>query len=324
MPWYHAYNQLLYKMRYIKFAIAFLSVNWVLSFNYTQAITFTHETVKCDTVKLLTVENVSTLTTPWQLTFVHQDLQNSVDNLLYKIMASPIDSLPVYIDLLGQTRTEEAYKLLYVACCFPVFVHDINPFNSTMGAISGYGGYQALNKYFFNSAVVNDSSSWHFARDVILICNKNVPKIYYCKPEDYFSYQMRTMEAINTSTYDWEIINIITRYSNLKEYGGIVNYMQAQDAILNAVSNLDFVGDAFFDYCETKIAVYPGWAVLGVIILTDDIPVEKCYRIQVGEINDFNLPIGRMGHSDWLVYKNNYVLPGFIQHQRDLCTEYGR
>lgn len=281
----------------------------------------------CDSVLLITDENNNEITSPYQLSFINPVPVTATDSIINKIMAADGAGLPALVDALGQTRSFAAYCLLYTCCVRGWIIKDLNPMNGLAGAISGFGGYQALNKYFLNNAV-SAMEPMAFAGQVILACKKNEPACYYCKPEEARLKTKREMEAIDTRKYDREIIKIIRRNSDLSKVGGFIYHSRALDSIEKQLNELPFVGDVYYDRCETKIDIYPGWAVLGVIIMVNNKPVEKCYYIQLGRIGRARLRIGRHiygsikmhSNNDFLVYQRNYVDPGFIYRQKELCN----
>ncbi len=282
----------------------------------------------CDSIALITDENVNEITSPYQLSFINPIPVNHTDTLITEIMAADAAHLPALIDALGQTRSYTAYCLLYTCCVRGWVVKDLNPMNGLAGAISGFGGYKALNKYFLNNAIDNNLEPMAFAAQVIQACKKNEPTCYYCKAEEARLKMKREMEAVDTRKYDREIIKIIHRNSDLSKVGGFVYHGRAMDSIEKQLNELPFVGEVYFDRCETKLLGYPGYTVLGVIIMADNKPVEKCYYIQVGRIGRAYLRVGKRiygsvkvhSNNDYLVYQRNYVDPGFIYRQKELCN----
>jgi hypothetical protein len=282
----------------------------------------------CDSIVLITDENVNEISSPYQLSFINPVPTNRTDTLITKIMAADAAHLPALVDELGQTRSHAAYCLLYTCCVRGWVVKDLNAMNGLAGAVSGFGGYKALNTYFLNNAIGNNLEPMAFAAQVILACKKNEPTCYYCKPEEARLKMKRQMEAVDTRKYDRQIIKIINRNSDLSKVGGFIYYGRALDSIEKQLNELPFVGEVFFDRCETKLLGYPGYAIMGVIIMVDNKPVEKCYHIQLGRIGRAYWRVGKHiygsvkvhNNNDYLVYRGNYVDPGFIYRQKELCN----
>ncbi len=81
---------------------------------------------------------------------------------------------------------------------------------------------------------------------------------------------------------------------------------------------LSCVEDAFQDKCENKIAIYPGWSVIGVKFKTNAGIVEKCFSIQLGTTGTTNIfgwhpKTSRMKNK--LVYRKMFDCPRFISDQ---------
>lgn len=129
--------------------------------------------------------------------------------------------------------------------------------------------------------------------------------------------------TINKEEFDQQVIQIINKHSNLKKFGGFVEYHKAFDTILNEINNLDFVTDAYFDQCAEKLSIYPGHSTLGVKFIVNGVSIEKCYDIQVGEYssrkNAFGTNVKNNGNLDKLKYLKTYFMKGFIEYQRELC-----
>ena len=87
---------------------------------------------------------------------------------------------------------------------------------------------------------------------------------------------------------------------------------------------LPCVEDAFQDKCQMKIAIYPGWSIIGVKFKTNSGIIEKCFSIQQGTTGTTNFfgwrpKTGRMKNK--LVYKKMYDCLGFISEQKKNCNK---
>ncbi len=87
---------------------------------------------------------------------------------------------------------------------------------------------------------------------------------------------------------------------------------------------LPCVEDAFQDKCQMKIAIYPGWSIIGVKFKTKSGIVEKCFSIQKGTTGTTNIfgwrpKTGRMKNK--LVFRKMYDCPGFITEQKRNCNK---
>lgn len=102
-----------------------------------------------------------------------------------------------------------------------------------------------------------------------------------------------------------------------------VSLMEGLDSLTAWLSGMSCVEDAFWDKCETKIGIYPGWSVIGVRFRVDGKIQEKCFHFQEGTTGTINIfgwrpRISRM--RNLLIYKRMYDCPGFIVRQRESCS----
>ena len=108
---------------------------------------------------------------------------------------------------------------------------------------------------------------------------------------------------------------------------GVATYLsmdQNIDSLKMWFKKMDCVDDAFYDKCQNKIAIYPGWSIVGVIFKTDAGLAEKCFSIQKGTTGTINIlgwrpKISRTKNK--LVYKIMYNCPGFIDEQKKNCVK---
>jgi hypothetical protein len=101
-----------------------------------------------------------------------------------------------------------------------------------------------------------------------------------------------------------------------------VSHVESLDSIVSMLKKLPCVEDAFWDRCQIKIAIYPGWSVIGVRFRTHDGITEKCFTIQEGTTGTVQLPCWRpklFKARNALLYKKMAECPGFIEQQRKLC-----
>lgn len=98
---------------------------------------------------------------------------------------------------------------------------------------------------------------------------------------------------------------------------------QSVDSLTSWIKNMPCVEDAFWDKCQIKIAIYPGWAIIGVRFKTDRGIQEKYFSIQKGTNDSFCL-FGWRPHlfkfKQRLVYKRMYDCAGFIEEQKRNCV----
>ena len=117
------------------------------------------------------------------------------------------------------------------------------------------------------------------------------------------------------------------RYYNGAGSGYQTNFTPALDSLTNWFKNQSCVIDAYWDRCENKIAIYPGWSVIGAKFKTKKGIVEKCYSIQLGTTGKINLFGWRpqlFKTKNKLVYKKSYDCNGFIKQQKLNCFPYSK
>jgi hypothetical protein len=285
----------------------------------------------CDTLILVTEESIHHINSPYQLTFLNEIPKTRLDTLVNKLVnllnAGDQDLTFNYsyqkdlFDSIGNLRTKEAFCFLYILCELSFDEWTDKPIKQ--GALGSSECFIALNKYFLNNEI-NTSTNQNYNWDIRELYAKNPPTVYYCAPIDSEEKYLRFAGLVNTEIYDSELIKIINRYSDLREFGGFVEYKSALDTILKEVNKLEYVVDAYFDNCQEKTAIYPGSSTLGVKLMINGKSIEKCYEIQVGDYSIKKGFLGRnvenTGNFDKLIYKKNYIKRGFIDHQRELCN----
>lgn len=87
---------------------------------------------------------------------------------------------------------------------------------------------------------------------------------------------------------------------------------------------MDCVDDAFDDKCQNKIAIYPGWSIIGVKFKTASGLVEMCFSIQKGTTGTIKIfgwkpKVARMKNK--LVFKKMYDCVGFVEEQKRNCLK---
>ncbi|MFH1121303.1 MAG: hypothetical protein V1775_15900 [Bacteroidota bacterium] len=109
------------------------------------------------------------------------------------------------------------------------------------------------------------------------------------------------------------------------EAGGYtINLSPCFDSITNWLKKRECVDDAFWDKCQAKMAIYPGWSSIGVKFRTKKGIVEKCFLIQEGTTGQVNLLGWRpklFKSKKILVYNRMVDCEKFIEQQKKYCKE---
>ena len=280
---------------------------------------------QCAKPILVTPENVSTITDPYQLTFLHEIPKNYVDSLVYTLLhaKSLIDQQKI-VETIAKTGTQEAFLLLWVASIHPLVFEDMNPFGTLCAIIDHSNGPSLLNKYFFkNSVKVLETSDhltnkYNFKQAILKECAKKKPKAYFCTVRN--KALDPDLGDINPRKYDKQIIKIINRNSNTQNPQCIKN-------IIKEVTELPFVEDVLWDGCYEKLCIYPAYYQLMVIMNIDNKKVERYYSMKGAKFVYFGIRwkgeglLGRTieTNKNKLVVVNTGYSPGSIDAARAYC-----
>ena len=114
-----------------------------------------------------------------------------------------------------------------------------------------------------------------------------------------------------------------TQYDNGQGSGIQVTHVYDLDTITSWLKRFPCVEDAFWDKCQVKISIYPGWSVIGVRLNTESGPSEKCFHIQegtTGSISIFGWRPHLFKYRNKLIYKKMCDCEGFIEQQKNNCN----
>ncbi|MFT3682057.1 MAG: hypothetical protein QM791_17410 [Ferruginibacter sp.] len=118
-----------------------------------------------------------------------------------------------------------------------------------------------------------------------------------------------------------------TSYDNGPGSGMQITHQYNLDTLIMWLKSQPCVEDAYWDKCETKISIYPGWVVIGAKFKTEQGITEKCFHLQqgtTGNINIFGWKAHLFKRQHKLVYKKMYTCDGFIEKQRSICNSQKR
>lgn len=113
-------------------------------------------------------------------------------------------------------------------------------------------------------------------------------------------------------------------YFNGEGSGNQINLSSSIDSITESLKTQKCIEDAYWDKCQEKLMLYPGYAVIGVRFKSDQSIIEKCFHIQLGKtgrINLFGWKFKIAKSKQQLVYKKMFDCQDFIQIQRENCKE---
>ena len=142
---------------------------------------FGYSYAQCDSLVQINDTTVNEISSPEQLNFLDKNYSSKLGKLV-RILMQTQDSamLSNTVDKIGQLKTNDSYCFLFTMCCRPIFVKDLNPFNSLSSIVVYYGGYHALNKYHLKGAVNTSLPFDKFAGEVYNQCRLNTPSCFAC------------------------------------------------------------------------------------------------------------------------------------------------
>jgi hypothetical protein len=246
---------------------------------------------QCQAVLRLTDDAYNNIHDVYQFTCFNKQPKNRLDILLKqclnpnKIIDSafydwtkvspllkPIDRFKyeLIVDEIGKQKSEGAFLLLHLYVLLPFKMQDdLSPFVGLASTVHYHKASTAINKYFLNNAISTKLPKQDFENAVfaksLLLKNKYLSKIKYCKLLQGNARALYEMKQINAKPYDDTIIAVMNKYLNKndkrRDYFSI-------DSIFLEVYQLPFRVDAVLDNCIAKVAVPEGLTEiqLGVII----------------------------------------------------------
>jgi hypothetical protein len=105
-------------------------------------------------------------------------------------------------------------------------------------------------------------------------------------------------------------------------WGNATSYNTHYTTLINWLKKQDCVIDAFWDKCQAKAAIYPGYSSIGVKFKTKNGVVEKCFLIQegtTGQVNILGWKPKLCKSKNKLVYKKIFDCKNFIEQQKTNC-----
>jgi hypothetical protein len=104
-----------------------------------------------------------------------------------------------------------------------------------------------------------------------------------------------------------------------------VTHVYDLDTLTLWLKNMPCVADAYWDKCQVKIGIYPGWVEIGAKFNTRDGIREMCFCLQEGTTGAIHI-LGWQPHlfksKNKLILKRLYDCEGFIDKQKANCLQY--
>ncbi len=157
-----------------------------------------------------------------------------------------------------------------------------------------------------------------------------IAQISICQNEKAFC---KAVESSNFKKAERQIKKLVRKNSKGQTYfngegsGYQITFTPCLDSITNWLKKQRCVKDAYWDKCQEKITIYPGWSSIGIKFITKNGVVEKCISIQEGTTGQINLfgwhpKLSKEKHK--LVYKKMFDCKGFIEQQKFNCFPYSK
>lgn len=260
----------------------------------------------------------------YNLLFLHKNPQTHLDSLVHDFFnneeAQP-SSVFWHLDQIAALKTPESFCFLHTLLLSNVVLTDKTPDFNLQEASRNFGGYNALNTHFLNNQIDERLPFLEFTKAVSDALKDRQPTCYFYEAFSEGEQKINDFKQYKTTKIDRQISAIIRKnntYNPHENEGSL-------EIVLQEVLKLPGVLDAYYDYCQEKIALYPGWMTLGVRFQQDSIELEKCYSIRLAKPSQHwrRLIFRPLKNKDQLYHikKWMYYQPGFIDFQRKKCED---
>jgi hypothetical protein len=282
------------------------------------------EYVTCKNPIRVTKQNIYQVHNPYEFTFLHRVPQNAADSVAHMLRFGPLDTTSAKKILkMAKGRSHEAFLFLYTCCAVDEKKEiGINHFHNIANQVNIWGGFEAMNNYFLDSAVPSNLERCQFREEVLKRAEAKNPELFYCHQPTVMELYEAEMKTVDPGPYDAEIVKIIRKYSDTQKPNCTKN-------ITHAVLQLPFVEDVLWDGCYEKNAIYPAYYSLMVVMNIGDKKVERYYSMQGARFRFYGIRLGkkcRVGRTietndHELVFTGTGYAPGAIKAARAYCEQ---
>ncbi len=186
----------------------------------------------------VTKQNIYEVHNPYEFTFLHRVPQNAADSVAYMLRFGPLDGTSAKkIEKMAVGRSHEAFLFLY-ACCAVDEKKEIgvNIFHNIANQVTIWGGFEALNRYYLDSAVPQNLETRQFRKEVLKLAEAKNPELFYCHQPTVMELYEAEMKTVDPRLYDEEIVKIIRKYSNTNKPDCAKNIMESESSGLRSTS----------------------------------------------------------------------------------------
>ncbi len=113
-------------------------------------------------------------------------------------------------------------------------------------------------------------------------------------------------------------------YFNGEESGYQITLVSSFDSITKWLDKQPCIETSFWDKCQSKPCIYPGWTTIGVVFKTKNGSVERCFTLENGTTGQVNILGWRpkiFKSKIKIIYKKMTECEGFIEIQKANCIK---
>jgi hypothetical protein len=277
----------------------------------------------CQNPIKVTPHNYKNVHHPYELTFLSQTPQNTVDSCIAMMMYQQVDDFRALIKKMAETRSPEAKKMLYLSA---LMTRGSNIESAHLHAICNYiyiaDGLKMLNEYYFDNKFDSNEAPWTLRDKLINQCIRDNVEVFYCPKPTVAQLYEQEMADVPIKKIDRDIISLIKKHSNTKN--------KSYDKNLTAdILKLPYITDVMFGDCYEHNCIYPGYTSVVVKIRSGSVIAERFYSMNTSKFHGFGLYLGPhfyFRRTIWtddnrLAFKKAGYSPGYMKAARAYCDK---
>lgn len=280
----------------------------------------------CQEPVKVTPKNYKNVHHPYELTFLHQTPQNTVDSCISMMMYQQVDDFRALVKKMAATRSPEAKKMLYLSA---LMTRGSDIQSAHLHAICNYiyiaDGLRLLNEYYFDNKFDSNEAPWTLRDKLINQCVKDNVEVYYCPKPTVAQLYEQEMADVPIKKMDKDIISLIKKHSDMTIPGYGAN-------LIADIKRLPYVTDVMFGDCYAHNCIYPGYTSVVVKIRSGSVIAERFYSMNTSKFHSIGLYLGPHFYfrkvlwtdDDRLAFKKAGYSPGYMKAARAYCEEEAR
>jgi len=242
------------------------------------------EYVHCPQPIPITEQNIGDIHNIYEITAFNKAPRNKTDSFIIAFNERNYTKYD-YTQMLrtmAMSREKEVFDFLYLCLAAPGDKVETNGFQAFCNELKSTS-VRLLNKYYCDSAVSESQHEKPLRDEVLALCNKRKPSLYYCKQPTMEELYAAKMSSVPINRYDRKIIRTIKRHANLSRS----NSLKAIEADISA---LPFTYDVMTGDCYEVLAIYPGYINIYVEIENEGMLAERVYHMRTSKMQ-FRYPV---------------------------------